>query len=411
VDVHPADPQRLVVSANTADIPAGTSLYPAFVSSDGGASWSRATGLDATHTLDSGIEFDGNGRVFLSVIDGYTDDGTSEGVLVSRSTDGGVTYPTRSFALDANTLFRFPDGSDHHPCVQGTALLADYPKLAADKGSASPYRNTLYMMTRGVPFDLDGDSICERSETVIIRSLDSGDTWVSGQVLPDVASLTSSVGVGSDGTIYVTHSARSALVCPGAIGVVLHKSVDGGGSFLPATCAFPSDGSIAPDRTWTVASSSVAGTVYAAFNAAAAGLSNSLHIYVIRSTDGGSTWSAPVRVDDVLPDDVVDHYRPSISVSSTGRIDIIWFDYRNSASKKLIQSRQPGDVYASSSVNGGATWSPNVRLSATTSPLLASAFNDFLTVVSSGSRAHAVYSQDTDGDGIYEALLTTLTYH
>jgi len=411
VDFSPGDPQRLVVSANTADSNVGTSLYPAFVSSDGGASWSRATGLDGTHTLDSGIEFDGSGRVFLSVIDGFTEDGTSQGVLVSRSTDGGLTYATRSFAMDAGTLFRFPDGSDHSPCVQGTNLLFDYPKMAADRGITSPYRNQLYVIARGVPFDLNGDGICERAETVFIRSLDAGETWVSGQVLPVLGPLTSGIGVGPDGVVYLTHSAFSAPFCPGGIGVAFRKSVDGGASFLPTTCAFPSDGSIQPDRAWTFADPSVPGVVYAAFNAAVTGLSNSLHIYVMRSTDGGDNWTAPVRVDDVLPDDVVDHYRPSISVSTTGRVDVIWFDYRNSTSKKLIQSGQTGDVYYSYSVNGGTTWSSNLRLSTSTSPLLASRFNDFLTVISSGSRAHAAYSQDTDGDGVYEALLTTLTFH
>ncbi len=74
-------------------------------------------------------------------------------------------------------------------------------------------------------------------------------------------------------------------------------------------------------------------------------------------------------------------------------------------------SRQPGDVYYSYSVNDGTSWSSNVRLSTSTSPLLASGFNDFLTIISSGSKAHAVYSQDTDGNGIYEALLTTIAFH
>ena len=36
-----------------------------------------------------------------------------QGVVVTRSTDGGYTYPASVFAMDGNTQFRFPDGSFH----------------------------------------------------------------------------------------------------------------------------------------------------------------------------------------------------------------------------------------------------------------------------------------------------------
>ena len=77
----------------------------------------------------------------------------------------------------------------------------------------------------------------------------------------------------------------------------------------------------------------------------------------------------------------------------------------------MQHNAQPGDVYYAYSTDAGATWSPNIRLSASTSPLLYGAFNDFLTVVSSGNRARAVYAQDQNGNGLYETWLTTITFH
>jgi hypothetical protein len=191
----------------------------------------------------------------------------------------------------------------------------------------------------------------------------------------------------------------------------VRKSVDGGAGFLPGSCALASDPGFRPGITWTAVDPHDAGRVYVAFSAAVSSLGSSEHVYVIRSTDAGASWSAPVRVDDALPDDVVDHLRPSLSVSAAGRLDLAWVDYRQAPAKRLASDRQPGDVYYSYSLDEGQTWSANVRLSGRTAPLLASAVNDYVTVVSSGNEARAAYAQDRNGNARYEARLTTITFH
>jgi len=151
--------------------------------------------------------------------------------------------------------------------------------------------------------------------------------------------------------------------------------------------------------------------VFIAFSAASNAAGAASHIYLIRSTDAGATWSPPVRIDDVLAQDDADHIKPTLAVSTTGRLDIAWMDYRFSSPTLLVANNQPGDVYYAYSLDAGATWSPDMRLSAATAPLMFSPGNDYLTVVSSGSRAHAAYSMDLDGDGLHEAILTTLSFH
>ena len=52
-----------------------------------------------------------------------------------------------------------------------------------------------------------------------------------------------------------------------------------------------------------------------------------LQVVVIRSTDGGKTWSAPVAV--APPSDTHDQAFPWLSVSSTGLVGVSWLDRRN----------------------------------------------------------------------------------
>lgn len=412
VDVDPGNPARVVVSAIITNLDVGASVpYPAFFSTDGGGTFTRSAGPSPALAGDPAIEFDTQGALFLSTMDNYrpVSDGTPFGVKVARSTDGGATFPTYTYAMETSTVFTFPDGTTHSICDQIDSEF-DFPRLVIDKSPASPHRDNLYMTANARWFDLDGDGTCESSPQLIVRSTDGGATWRSAQAFPPPSWPHLAIGVAADGAIFDASLTLEATPCTTGSGIALRKSTDGGATFLPATCAFLSDLSFIPWATSTAADAGDPGRVYIAFRATVSALGGSSHLYVIRTTDGGTTWSAPVRVDDVLPDDNVDHLVFSISVSANGRLDLIWFDYRNSAPKRWTQLRQPGDVYYSYSRDGGITWSANLRLSQSTAPLYGPG-NDYLTVVSSGNKAQAVYAQDQDGNGPYEARLTTITFH
>jgi hypothetical protein len=409
--VDPADPRRMIVAALTGVFRSGADVpYPAFYSTDAGLSWARSRGIPPSHAADPAIEMDGKGNVFLSTLDGGAKDGTPAGVVVARSTDGGRTFPQASYAMDPQTRFAFPDGSARSLCTEEGNFF-DYPKLAVDRGAVSPHANNLYIIANGINFDLDGDGACESASHVFIRSRDAGLHWESGQSLPGMKQYTSSIGIAPDGTLYISDPTIGTPFCATRGGIALRKSVDGGETFLPATCALASDDRFHPGPTWTVVDPIDSAKVYIAFSAAGATEGEGEHVFVIRSIDAGKTWSAAVRVDDLLPQDGVDHLRPSLSVSENGRLDLAWFDYRHSPGTRYAENRQRGDVYYSYSVDGGQTWAPNLRLSAATAPLLYGAGNDALTIVSSGDRAHAVYSQDQNGNVLYEAYLATIVFH
>ncbi len=80
-----------------------------------------------------------------------------------------------------------------------------------------------------------------------------------------------------------------------------------------------------------------------------------LDIKFSRSTDGGATWSAPVRVNDDTGN--AWQWFGTMSASPSGRIDAVWLDTRDNPGTYL------SSLYYSYSEDGGLTWSVNERLS------------------------------------------------
>ncbi len=85
--------------------------------------------------------------------------------------------------------------------------------------------------------------------------------------------------------------------------------------------------------------------------------SDPLDIHFVRSTDGGLSWSAPVRVNDDPPGTDAWQWFGTLSVAPNGRIDAVWSDTRNSGSERV------SELYYSFSTDGGESWSENVSLS------------------------------------------------
>jgi hypothetical protein len=110
-----------------------------------------------------------------------------------------------------------------------------------------------------------------------------------------------------------------------------------------------------------------------------------------RSTDGGLSFSAPVRINDDPVNASKWHWFGTIGVAPNGRIDSVWLDSRNAANN--IDSQ----LFYSFSTDGGVTWAPNVAVSDSFNPLegwpVQTKIGDYLTIV----------SDDTGGDVAYAA--------
>jgi len=82
-----------------------------------------------------------------------------------------------------------------------------------------------------------------------------------------------------------------------------------------------------------------------------------LDVNFVRSTDGGVTWSDPIRVNDDPLDNHAYQWFAMMSVAPNGRIDAVWNDTRNSGQPNL------SELYYSYSIDAGDTWSPNIPVS------------------------------------------------
>ncbi len=80
-----------------------------------------------------------------------------------------------------------------------------------------------------------------------------------------------------------------------------------------------------------------------------------MDIHFIRSEDGGATWSNPVKINDDIGTNAWQWFG-TMSVAPNGRIDVAWNDTRNSGQTNV------SELFYSSSVDGGLTWSPNVQV-------------------------------------------------
>ena len=77
-------------------------------------------------------------------------------------------------------------------------------------------------------------------------------------------------------------------------------------------------------------------------------------VVVSRSSNQGTSWTTPVRVNDDAPG--LENNRPFVSVDGKGRVGIFWHDHRDAG---LGANAALTSVYGSLSRDGGATWSPN----------------------------------------------------
>src|SRR5262249_15915269 len=120
------------------------------------------------------------------------------------------------------------------------------------------------------------------------------------------------------------------------------------------------------------------------------GASSGTDVMFARSTDGGLSFSAPLRIND----DPINHNKWHIfgtpSVAPNGRIDIVWLDSRNAPNNINIQLFYPY------STDGGVTWAANIPVSDSFDPQAGYPNNDkigdYITIVSDTTGGNVAYA-------------------
>jgi hypothetical protein len=338
VAANPSDPLNLVATAITFTLPQGGYVNKTYATFDGGFSWhdARLPEDPDLGSIDPKVAFTPKGTA-LQV-------GLVQGMSVYRSEDGGRSW------LAAARLGR---GYDR------VAIAVDH--------SRGPNAGQIY-----VTGNLDAGPR-------IHRSADDGRTFEAAVTLPGI--VVTDVLVLSDGAVLVPLYTGPDLRLPenhanpmAAYATVI--STDGGATFSGLRTGFEQQrygadstlrrrraGSIVGDNTATFAadvrSARYRDRVYAAFpDMRWAG--GKPRIAVVWSGDGGASWSAPSMVDASAPASA-SQFLPAIAVNDSGVVGVMWLDTRASAADDAY------DVFYSTSLDGGQTFLPAVRVSSETS--------------------------------------------
>jgi hypothetical protein len=117
---------------------------------------------------------------------------------------------------------------------------------------------------------------------------------------------------------------------------------------------------------------------------------NGTNVMFARSTDGGQTFSAPLRINDDPVNPNKWHIFGTLSVAPNGRIDVVWLDSRNAANNIDMQ------LFYSYSTDGGVSWAPNIPVSNSFNPQAGYPNNqkigDYITIVSDATGGNVAYA-------------------
>jgi uncharacterized repeat protein (TIGR01451 family) len=350
VALDPTDPNHLLGASKFFWAPASYDFYTGvFESYDAGHSWTelQPPGVESySLTSDPVTTFDDAGNGYFT--------------LLTRGPTG----------LD---MLKKPAGGDWLPKVivdRSTSTDKQWIMGDQDPQQISPYAGNLYMSWTSFGGPVTG--------IVLSRSTDGNITWTPPIALAGGSVQGSIPGVAPDGTVYVLFG-RNIFYgpTPGTLEIV--KSFNGGVSFTSPTVAanitaipftLPNSTFRSPASLPAFAVSPVDGTLYAAWADYRHGDAD---IYFTRSTNGGTTWASPVRLNDDPIDNGIDQFQPQVSVAPNGRVAVMWFDRRlpcpdlpwvpvnhRGASNFCI------DTFMTRSFDRGQTWVPNLRASAQT---------------------------------------------
>jgi hypothetical protein len=359
IAVDPKNPLNLLSGGN--DYNCGSSLAGFYLSTDGGNTWSATCigSITGFGCGDPGVGWDLHHTAYITSIDCGL-----PAIQFEKSTNMGVTWSAPAVAV--------------RPLFSGGFTDKDW--LQVDDGPKSdPYRNSLYISV--TQFDSSGNSTISVS-----HSTNGGATWSapiqvdSLQLYPSVDQF-SDITTGRNGTVYVTwmrcYANGPAGDCGGTTATLLMSdSTDGGNTWsTPATIATVN---LAPDACFCAFYGNLPNTSERVSEIPAIGVDNSTSIYsgtlyvvmynwtgsymeveVATSTNGGASWSAPVRVTPTS--DTHDQFFPWLTVNHKGVVGVTWLDRRNDPSNIDYEA------FSSISTNHGASFQTNQQIASVAS--------------------------------------------
>ncbi len=337
-------PNQIIAASNNIG---GTGRQAQFYSSDGGATWGRTelplASTDSFHS-DPAVDWTSDGTAWAVTL-GIK--GNTLKTRAYRSTDGGVTWTF--------------DGT-----VSGSQRSTDKELMWVDHSASSSFRDNVYVCYHnGNPAYVGRRTSAGWQTPVQVSGSESTGTAIGCDIKTN-----------SSGDVFAFWPTTSNRR------VVVRKSTTGGASWSTAVVvATMYDGydigvpsfnsrraliytSGAAYRTatknnvyvsWTDLSGETGCTAAANEPGSNAASSCKTRIWFARSTDGGATWSAPVKINNQASKN--DQFNQFLAVDeSNGTVGIMYYD------TVADSARLKTHVYYQSSSNDGVTWSAPLQV-------------------------------------------------
>jgi hypothetical protein len=387
IAINPANPMNLV---------AGSNIDFFYYSKDGGSDWSQGN-LQSTWGVwgDPCVVFDSKGNTFYGHLSQGIGGYFLDRIVVQKSNDGGVSWNSGV-------------GVGHNPPNR----QQDKEWIGVDL-TTSPYHDYLYMAW--TQFDLYGSADPSDSSRILLsRSTDGGATWSTPKRVSDRAgdcvdsdsTVEGAVpAVGLNGEVYLGWS--------GPLGIMFDKSLDGGQTFgkdifvssQPGGWDFDVPGIYRangmPITACDISNSSHRGTIYLCWSDQRNGADNT-DVFLVRSTDGGATWSLPVRVNDDTT--ATQQFFVWMTIDqTTGHLYFVFYDRRGTTGDAT-------DVYCARSTDGGDSFT-NFKVSESSfTPTKGVFFGDYTNIAAANGRVYPIWMRlDTSVLSVWTAPITEPT--
>jgi len=335
--VDPTDPRRMAIGWRQFDTVLSNFRQGGWAyTEDGGKSWTFAGVLepapDVEFASDPVLDADSQGNFYYYSL--QSERGPGEwACYLYKSFDGGLSWPQEVYAFGGDKQWMTIDRSG-----------------GVGDGHFYAWWSSYY-------------TCCDGQFT---RSTDGGLNFLSPIWIPGDP-MWGTLTVGPDGEVFVggydfwssefvvarSSNAQYAGATPT---FDIGKQVELGGSW--SGHAGPNPGGLL-GQVWIACDHSEGpsrGNVYMLCSVDPPG-SDPLDVKFARSTDGGNTWSSPIRINDDPQGSHRYQWFSALAVAPNGRIDVIWNDTRSSLADDV------SELYYACSTDEGVTWSENTPLS------------------------------------------------
>ncbi|HMS33772.1 MAG TPA: T9SS type A sorting domain-containing protein [Ignavibacteria bacterium] len=388
----PNEPSICINPKNTNQIVAGSNLNLYYYSTNAGLNWTKAT-LNSTYSVwgDPSITVDTAGNFYYGHLTNSASSYFIDRIVVQKSTNGGINWSNGTFA-------------GYIPPKQ-----QDKEWLCVD-----PRNNNIYMSW--TQFDSYGSSSPSDSSIILFsRSTDAGTTWSTalrinkkaGDCVDEDNTVEGAVPcTGPNGEIYISWS--------GPQGIVMNKSTNAGLNWMnedkfittqPGGWDYAVPGIYRanglPITACDVSNGPYRGNLYVNWSDQRNGPTDT-DVFLIKSTDGGNTWSAVKRVNDD-PAGKQQFFTWMTIDQTTGYLYFVYYDRRNYTGNQT-------DVYMAKSTDGGETF-VNFKVSSTPfTPTSGTFFGDYTNVSAVNNMVRPIWARlDNTTLSIYTAIVDFTT--